>query len=176
VLSWPFGSSWNRAPWVPLAIGLQGRKHNDREDRLGGGRPLVSAVVWGTFVAPQAPVDLPGALVVVLQALVFGSAASPCSRACRYRASHLSSGVRGGRRDQRRTDVRLAAVRYFPTAKLIRRSAWKDNSANFAFTEFSEVGAEVRLGASCLWWRGRYPAGTEAVLSCRCPHQGKESS
>jgi len=40
------------------------------------GVPLVAAVVWGTFVSPQAPVDLPGALVVVLQALVFGSAAA----------------------------------------------------------------------------------------------------
>ena len=43
---------------------------------LGVGVPLVAAVVWGTFVSPQAPVDLPGALVVVLQVLVFGSAAA----------------------------------------------------------------------------------------------------
>src|SRR5829696_3233345 len=35
---------------------------------LGVGVPLVAAVVWGTFVSPQAPVDL--------QALVFGSAAA----------------------------------------------------------------------------------------------------
>ena len=42
---------------------------------LGVGAPLVAAVVWGTFVSPRAPVELPGALVVVLQALVFGSAA-----------------------------------------------------------------------------------------------------
>jgi hypothetical protein len=38
---------------------------------------------------------------------------------------------------------------------LIHRSAWKRNSANFAITEFSEVGSEIRLVASCLWWRGR---------------------
>src|SRR5215208_518552 len=57
-------------------LGLQDRKHYDREDRLGGGRPLVAAVVWGTFVSPQAPVELSGALVIVLQALVFGSAAA----------------------------------------------------------------------------------------------------
>jgi hypothetical protein len=37
---------------------------------------------------------------------------------------------------------------------LIHRSAWNRNSANFAITEFSEVGSEVRLGASCLLWRG----------------------
>ena len=43
---------------------------------LGVGTPLVAAVVWGTFVSPRAPVELPGALVVGLQALVFGSAAA----------------------------------------------------------------------------------------------------
>jgi hypothetical protein len=43
---------------------------------LGVGVPLVAAVVWGTFVSPRAPVELPGALVLVLQALVFGSAAA----------------------------------------------------------------------------------------------------
>ncbi len=43
---------------------------------LGVGAPLVAAIVWGTFVSPQAPVQLPGLLVLVLQALVFGSAAA----------------------------------------------------------------------------------------------------
>ncbi len=43
---------------------------------LGVGAPLVAAVVWGTFVSPQAPVQLPGLLVLVLQGLVFGSAAA----------------------------------------------------------------------------------------------------
>jgi hypothetical protein len=43
---------------------------------LGVGAPLVAAVVWGTFVSPQAPVRLPGPVVLVLQALVFGSAAA----------------------------------------------------------------------------------------------------
>jgi len=28
------------------------------------------------------------------------------------------------------------------------------NSANFACTEFPEVGSEDRLVASCLWWKG----------------------
>ena len=41
---------------------------------LGVGAPLVAAVVWGTFVSPQAPVQLPGLVVLILQALVFGSA------------------------------------------------------------------------------------------------------
>jgi len=43
---------------------------------LGIGTPLVAAVVWGVFVAPRAPVELPGALVLLLQVLVFGSAAA----------------------------------------------------------------------------------------------------
>jgi hypothetical protein len=43
---------------------------------LGVGVPLVAAVVWGTFVSPQAPVQLPGLLVLILQVLVFGSAAA----------------------------------------------------------------------------------------------------
>jgi hypothetical protein len=40
------------------------------------GAPLVAAVVWGVFVAPRAPVELPGVLVLLLQVLVFGSAAA----------------------------------------------------------------------------------------------------
>jgi hypothetical protein len=43
---------------------------------LGVGAPLVAAVVWGIFVSPQAPVQLPGLLVLLLQVLVFGSAAA----------------------------------------------------------------------------------------------------
>jgi Protein of unknown function (DUF2568) len=43
---------------------------------LGVGAPLVAAVVWGTFVSPQAPVQLPGLMVLILQVLVFGSAAA----------------------------------------------------------------------------------------------------
>jgi hypothetical protein len=43
---------------------------------LGVGAPLVAAVVWGVFVSPQASVQLPGVLVLVLQVLVFGSAAA----------------------------------------------------------------------------------------------------
>jgi hypothetical protein len=43
---------------------------------LGIGAPLVAAIVWGVFVSPQAPVQLPGLLVLILQVLVFGSAAA----------------------------------------------------------------------------------------------------
>jgi hypothetical protein len=38
--------------------------------------PLVAAVVWGAFVAPDASVDAPGAVRLVLQAGVFGAAAA----------------------------------------------------------------------------------------------------
>jgi hypothetical protein len=43
---------------------------------LGIGTPLVAAVVWGVFVAPRAPVELPGVVVLLLQVLVFGAAAA----------------------------------------------------------------------------------------------------
>jgi hypothetical protein len=43
---------------------------------LGISVPLVAAVVWGVFVAPRAPVALPGIVVLLLQVLVFGSAAA----------------------------------------------------------------------------------------------------
>ncbi len=43
---------------------------------LGIGAPLVTAVVWGTFVSPRAPVQLPVLLSFILQALVFGSSAA----------------------------------------------------------------------------------------------------
>ncbi len=43
---------------------------------LGIGAPLVAAVVWGVFVSPQAPVQLSGIVVLILQVLVFGSAAA----------------------------------------------------------------------------------------------------
>ncbi len=43
---------------------------------LGVGAPLVAAVVWGMFVSPRAPVELPGLVVLLLQVLVFGAAAA----------------------------------------------------------------------------------------------------
>jgi hypothetical protein len=43
---------------------------------LGVCAPLVAAVVWGIFVSPRASVQLPGLLVLLLQGLVFGSAAA----------------------------------------------------------------------------------------------------
>ncbi len=42
----------------------------------GVGAPLVAAIVWGTFVSPQAPVQLPGLVVLILQVLVLGLAAA----------------------------------------------------------------------------------------------------
>jgi hypothetical protein len=43
---------------------------------LGIGTPLVAAVMWAIFVSPQAPVQLPGIVVLLLQVLVFGGAAA----------------------------------------------------------------------------------------------------
>jgi hypothetical protein len=61
------------------ALGYWGFKTGDATITkivLGVGAPLVAAIVWGTFVSPGAPVQLPGLLVLVLQVLVFGSAAA----------------------------------------------------------------------------------------------------
>ncbi|HET9249961.1 MAG TPA: YrdB family protein [Actinomycetota bacterium] len=41
---------------------------------LGIGTPLVAAVVWGLFVAPRRRFDVPFAVWVLLQAIVFGAA------------------------------------------------------------------------------------------------------
>lgn len=41
---------------------------------LGLGTPLLVAVIWGLFAAPQANVTLPGAALFVLKTLLFGSA------------------------------------------------------------------------------------------------------
>ena len=43
---------------------------------LGAGLPLALAVIWGTFVAPKAGVHVPGAVHILLQVVVFGSAAA----------------------------------------------------------------------------------------------------
>jgi len=61
------------------ALGYWGFKTGGRliaKIGLGIGAPLIAAVVWGTFLSPQAPVRLPGLLVLILQALVFGLAAA----------------------------------------------------------------------------------------------------
>jgi hypothetical protein len=42
---------------------------------LGVGAPLATAGVWAMFVSPQAPVQLPFLVVLLLQVLAFGSAA-----------------------------------------------------------------------------------------------------
>jgi hypothetical protein len=43
---------------------------------LGVGAPLAAAVVWATFVSPQAPVEPPGIVVLLLQVLALGAAAA----------------------------------------------------------------------------------------------------
>jgi len=43
---------------------------------LGVGAPLVAAVVWGTFLSPRAPIQLHWGVVLMLQGLVFASAAA----------------------------------------------------------------------------------------------------
>ena len=42
---------------------------------LGVGAPLLIAVAWGTFISPKATVEVPAAVWIALQALVFGAAA-----------------------------------------------------------------------------------------------------
>ena len=42
---------------------------------LGVGTPLLVAVVWGTFIAPKATVEVPTAVWIGLQAILFGAAA-----------------------------------------------------------------------------------------------------
>jgi hypothetical protein len=53
--------------------------HSDRgtvvKVGLGIGAPLLAAVIWGTFVAPKASVQLPGALREGLALTIFGIAA-----------------------------------------------------------------------------------------------------
>jgi hypothetical protein len=41
---------------------------------LGVGTPVLVAVVWGTFISPKATVEVPTAVWIGLQALVFGAA------------------------------------------------------------------------------------------------------
>jgi Protein of unknown function (DUF2568) len=82
---------------------------------LGIGAPLVAAVVWGTFVAPRAPVQLPGPVSLLLQMLILRSG---CREPSRHRASYPRLGVRGTGRDQRHPHVRLGAMTLCPTSAL----------------------------------------------------------
>ena len=59
---------------------------------LGVGAPLVAAIVWGVFVSPRAPVELPGLVVLLLQVLVFGAAAA-CLVATGHRTVVVAFGV-----------------------------------------------------------------------------------
>jgi len=60
------------------ALGYWGFKTGDSAATqwlLGLGAPLLAAVVWGAFIAPKATVEVPTAVWIGLQALVFGGAA-----------------------------------------------------------------------------------------------------
>ena len=79
----------------PGALGYWGFKTGNgaiAKIGFGIGAPLAAAVVWGTFVSPQAPVQLPGHLVLILQALVFGLAAAALA-ATGYQILALALGV-----------------------------------------------------------------------------------
>ncbi len=47
------------------------------------GAPLIAAVVWGLFVAPGRPIDLPAPVRVVLELAIFGAAAAGLTAAGR---------------------------------------------------------------------------------------------
>lgn len=60
---------------------------------LAVGLPLVLAIVWGTFVAPNASVHVPGTVHVALQVLVFGAAAAAFYSVHRVALAYLFSGA-----------------------------------------------------------------------------------
>ena len=43
---------------------------------LGAGLPLAIAVIWGTFVSPKSGLHVPGTVPILLQVVVFGTAAA----------------------------------------------------------------------------------------------------
>jgi hypothetical protein len=43
---------------------------------LAAGLPLAAAVIWGTFVSPNAAVPVPAAVHLLLQVAIFGAAAT----------------------------------------------------------------------------------------------------
>ena len=60
------------------ALGYWGFKTGDTTSAkalLGVGVPLLAAVVWGLFIAPKATVEVPKAVWVGLQVILFGGAA-----------------------------------------------------------------------------------------------------
>jgi hypothetical protein len=97
--------------WELFALGTLGywgfKTGSGTIAKIGLGAPLVAAVAWGTFVSPQAPVQLPGLLVLVLQVLIFGSVAAGFGG---HRPPKPGPGVRGNRPHQRPPDVRVEAL------------------------------------------------------------------
>ena len=60
------------------ALGYWGFKTGDSiamQWLLELGAPVLAAVVWGTFIAPKATVEVPTAVWIGLQVIVFGAAA-----------------------------------------------------------------------------------------------------
>lgn len=43
---------------------------------FGIGTPILVAMIWGTFIAPKASIPVPVSLRIILQVLIFGSAAT----------------------------------------------------------------------------------------------------
>ncbi|HET8627591.1 MAG TPA: YrdB family protein [Thermomicrobiales bacterium] len=69
-----------------VALGYWGFKAGDgplAKVALGLGAPLLAAVVWGLFVAPNASVAVPHAAHLGLQVLIFGLAAAGLAAAGR---------------------------------------------------------------------------------------------
>ena len=61
---------------------------------LATGLPLAAAVLWGTFVAPKAPVHPPAAIRLALEILVLGGGAAALAAAGRtVLAAALAAGV-----------------------------------------------------------------------------------
>ena len=55
-------------------LGFQDQNGTELEGGLGIGAPLLAAVVWATFVAPGASIQVPWPLRLVLQVVIFGLA------------------------------------------------------------------------------------------------------
>lgn len=66
---WGYHAGSGRAVKLGLAVGV----------------PLLAAIVWGLFVAPNATVKAPGAIHLLLQVLIFGAAALGLAAAGRDR-------------------------------------------------------------------------------------------
>jgi hypothetical protein len=60
---------------------------------LGIGAPLLAAVVWGTLIAPAAPVDLATPVRVALELVIFGLGVAALYAAGRPRLAQVFAGL-----------------------------------------------------------------------------------